>query len=690
MTSQATAAPAAEKRDMPMQLREAQIMPATFNDADNTVECVWTTGAQVRRYDYWNDTDYDEALSLDAGAVDMSRFDAGAVPVLDSHRSYGGIGAQLGIVASAQVQNGKGTAVLRLSQRPDLAGVVQDIKAGIIRNISVGYAVNKYQVTPANARDDGGTVPLYTAVDWTPMELSFVTIPADVDAGTRAHQQRSQAVRPCEFIRAAAQSTQEQTMSNPQGGTNPTPANPQPSDEAARAAAEAQAREAAAAAERERSAEITALCKRFNITDKAETFIRENKTVQQVKDFILEQRAQEDATPRHPNVRGIHTTQDAVETQMRGLEEAILHRIDARTKITDNGRQFRGMSLLELGREFLESRGVSTRGMDRMTLAARMLHFRDDRQFRSAIMQERDGAGYMVTADFASLLANVANKRLRNVYEENPGTYTRWARRAPNAPDFKSMSVIQLSAMPDLLQTNEAGEFKYGALSDGAETYSLLTYGRIVALSRQAIINDDLRGFDRILAGFGGSAARLENRTVYAQLTANANMADGHALFDNTNHGNYGTGAGSALQASALATARTAMRKQKGLQKEELNLVPTTLIVPAALEQTAYQLTSANYTPTKQSDVSEFRSGGRTALDPVVEPVLDAASATAWYLAASNGQVDTVEYCWLDGAEGPMVDTQVGFEVDGIQFKCREDFAAKVIDYRGLYLAAGA
>jgi hypothetical protein len=271
-----------------------------------------------------------------------------------------------------------------------------------------------------------------------------------------------------------------------------------------------------------------------------------------------------------------------------------------------------------------------------------------------------------------------------------------WARRAPNAPDFKAMSVVQLGAAPDLLQTNEHGEFKYGGMTDGKETYSMLTYGRIVGLSRQAIVNDDLRGFDRLMTAFGDSAKRLENRTVYSILTTNAALADTGALFNATavttagGHANLLSGGGSVLASAGLISARTAMRKQKGLQSEELNIVPATLIVPAALEQTAYQLTSSDFVPATTSAVNEFRRGGRTALEPVVEVLLDANSATAWYLAANPNSVDTIEYCYLDGAEGPVIESEVGFEVDGMSWKCRLDFAAKAIDFRGLLKSAGA
>lgn len=667
--------------NMPVMNRAAMLVPTTFNEADNTIEVVWTTGASVRRYDWWNDTPYDEELVVTPEACDMSRFDAGTVQVLDNHQVYGGVSSILGVATRGTIENGEGRATLRLSTRPEMAGIVNDIKAGVIRSISFGYRVTRYEITRAMDRTDGVNVPLYRAVAWQPNEISFVTVPADADASTRSAPQGG---HPCEFITRApaqqSQPSQEDPMTTatqtgapttaPTEATRTVPAPAAPAPAATDVAAQA-AQEAAT-----RAADITELCARHNVGSLAVTLIRANSTMDQARAAILEERVRLDAaTGGNRNVR-IETVRDEHQTRLNGISEAIMNRVNSRAELTDNGRQYRGMSLLEVGRDLLESCGVQTRGMDRLTLATNMLSFRS--------------GGMMTTSDFASLFANVANKRLRQAYEENPGTYQIWARQAPNAPDFKSMSVVQLSGAPDLLQTNEHGEFKYGSMTDGAESYKVMTFGRIVPLSRQSIINDDLRGFDRLVAAFGGSAARLENRMVYSQLTANANLADGNALFEATTHKNIATGAGSALQFSALTTARGAMRVQKGMQGEELNLTPSYLIVPASLEQTAYQLTSSNYVPAKQSDVNEFRTGGRTSLEPVIEPVLDAVSATAWYLASNNGQVDTVEYCYLDGAEGPVIETQAGFEVDGLSYKCRLDFAAKAIDYRGLYKAAGA
>ena len=669
------AAPGAQRQQnaMPLQHRAAMVQPASFNAEQNTVRVMWSEGVRVRRYDWWNDRVYEEELVVTPESVDMSRFEAGAVQVLDSHNGYG-VRSILGIAQRGWIENGQAWADLRLSRREELAGIVQDIRDGVIRDVSAGYSVERYEITRAIDRTDGGTVDLWRAVRWTPQEISFVPVPADPAAGTRSQAQQG-AQFPVEFTRAMPAIQQEPTM--PQGTQAGNDTTPAADNQAALAAAEA-----ARAAEAQRSADITELCARHGVAQLAAGLIRGNSTVDAARSAVLEELARRDAASGgHTNVRGIQTVTDETETRLQGMEEALMLRVDPRAKMTENGNQYRGMSLLEMGRDYLEFRGVRTRGMDRMHLAGQVLQFRSP--------------GMMSTSDFANLLQNVATKRLRRGYDVSAPSYRRWAREAPNAPDFKSMSVVNLAGAPDLRQVNEHGEFTYGSMTDGKETYSLITYGRIVAFTRQAMVNDDLRGFDRLVGAFGDSAARLENRTVYSILTANAALADTGNLFNATavttagGHANL-TSSGTAISLTSLNVGRTMMRLQKGLQSEELNVAPRYLIVPATQEMLAYQYTSANYVPTAQSGVSEFSSGGRSALEVVVEAYLDASSTTAWYLAADSAQVDTVEFCHLEGATGPVIESEMGFEVDGMAMKCRLDFAAKAIDFRGLYKNVGA
>jgi hypothetical protein len=681
------------RMDMPAQMREATLLPSTYSKDDASIDLAWTTGVMRRTYDWMTDVIYDEELVVDESSVNMTRFNAGTLQVIDGHKARDGVRAILGIARNAWLKDGTGYARIQFrTSTPELAAIASDAGEGLLRAISFGYSVEEYQIIPAAMRTDGAKVPLYRATRWTPQEISFVAVPADPHAGTRSQtpaQGHSTTATPCEFVRAANAQPQEPSQMPATINTTVVSQN----DDQTRAAADAAGAQAAAAqaaaqtaaAEAAtRSADITDLCTRHGVPALASGLIRGNSTLDQARAAVLEEIARTDsARGGHVNVGAgsVRTVQDEVQTRMQGMEEAILSRMDSSVKLTDNGRRFRSLGLLEMGRDYLHARGVSTVGMDKMRVASEMLNF-------------RSGAGMHTTSDFASIMANVANKRLRNAYDENPGTYAMWARRAPNAPDFKNISVAQLSGAPELLRTNEHAEFTYGTMRDGAETYAVLTHGRIVSLTRQAIINDDLRAFDRMVGAFGNSARRLENRLVYAQLTANANLSDGVALFSTATgaraQANVQTGAGSALQLSSLSAGRAQMRLMRGLNDEELNIAPAYLIVPAALEQTAYQLTSANYVPATTSAINEFRAGGRTAVMPVVEPLLDAASATQWYLAASSSQVDTVEYCYLDGAEGPVIEQEVGFEVDGVSYKCRLDFGAKAVDFRGLHRAAGA
>ncbi len=72
----------------------------------------------------------------------------------------------------------------------------------------------------------------------------------------------------------------------------------------------------------------------------------------------------------------------------------------------------------------------------------------------------------------------------------------------------------------------------------------------------------------------------------------------------------------------------------------------------------------------------------------VVDPRLDAKSATRWYLI--GGGFDGLWVSYLEGSTGPQIDTKAGFEIDGVQLRVRLDFGAAFIDHRGWYSNAGA
>ena len=235
------------------------------------------------------------------------------------------------------------------------------------------------------------------------------------------------------------------------------------------------------------------------------------------------------------------------------------------------------MSLLDMAKDSLEACGVNVRGWNKDRIAA------------AALRGEYFDGGAQTSTDFPGILANVANKSLRQAYQAWPQTFKAFSRQV-TAPDFKDINRPQLNDVPALQQLNEKGEYHRANLTDQNQNYKLATYGEIVSITRKTIINDDLRAFTRVPQQLGVAAAQMESNTAWGVVTGNQVMqADGLTLF-HASHNNLETGSGSALGETPLATARAQMRLQKGPKGTTLNLVPRFLAVPAALETTASQL----------------------------------------------------------------------------------------------------
>ena len=159
-------------------------MPAEVTEENNrSFEVVFGTETEgVMRYDWARDEVFVEVLDFSPESVRMQRFEQGVVPILDNHDRYGGVRSQLGIAENARLEGQKGIATIRFSNRSDVDGIVQDVRDGILRGISVGYKVNKYKRDGKTA--DG--VPRRRAVDWEPLEISLAPVPADGESRVRA------------------------------------------------------------------------------------------------------------------------------------------------------------------------------------------------------------------------------------------------------------------------------------------------------------------------------------------------------------------------------------------------------------------------------------------------------------------------------------------------------------------------
>jgi hypothetical protein len=256
-----------------------------------------------------------------------------------------------------------------------------------------------------------------------------------------------------------------------------------------------------------------------------------------------------------------------------------------------------------------------------------------------------------------------------------------------DAVDFRALTTIKLSEAPQLLENKEGAEIKHGSRAEAKESFKLKTYTRMFSLSRNAIINDDLHAFADANAAFGRGAAQTEADLLVALLTANSgngvNLDDGSSL--------YGTGAtrlnkaasGGALSVTTLGAGRQALRDMKDLDgKTPISSTPKYLVTGSALETQAEQLLH-ELSAVQVSDVNPF--AGRLTL--AVEPRL---TGNAWRLFADPAEIATLMVAYLNGVDGPQVDTQLGWDVLGVEVRAVLDFGCGVNDFRGTYLNPGA
>lgn len=168
-----------------------EIRASSFDEDKRTIDLIWSTGAKVRRYT-WRDGAIDEELSMNPNHVRLDRMRNGA-PLLNTHASYN-LSNVIGttVPGTVRVEGGKGLVTVQFSRRPDVEGIVQDVRDGILRNISVGYRVLKVEKTEG----EDGDVPVWRVVDWEPQEISIVPIPADPGARMRSADRGAEELSP--------------------------------------------------------------------------------------------------------------------------------------------------------------------------------------------------------------------------------------------------------------------------------------------------------------------------------------------------------------------------------------------------------------------------------------------------------------------------------------------------------------
>jgi len=203
-------------------------------------------------------------------------------------------------------------------------------------------------------------------------------------------------------------------------------------------------------------------------------------------------------------------------------------------------RDLRGMGLHELFYHVIHAAGGHARP-GRMTDDTIRTAFESDRTLRAA------GGGFS-TISLSRILSNVANKALLEAYSAVESVAVRICAQA-DVNDCKQVTRYRMTGQGTFEKVGPHGELKHAQLTEEACTNQIDTYGKIIALTRQMIINDDLGAFLQIPRVLGRQSALAVESAVFTLLLSNPG-----GFFSTTNK-NFSSGASSALQINALTLA---------------------------------------------------------------------------------------------------------------------------------------
>jgi HK97 family phage major capsid protein len=171
------------------QARAASFDRSTVDREARTCELAFSSEEPVERW--WGV----EILGHAAGEMDQAWIGGGTAPLLMDHNTRD----QIGVVESVTLgADRKARATVRFSKSTRAEEIMQDVADGIRGNVSVGYELLELRLE----KEEKGKPPVYRAIRWNPLEVSFVAVPADQTVGAgRDADPTIPAPKPKEMVR---------------------------------------------------------------------------------------------------------------------------------------------------------------------------------------------------------------------------------------------------------------------------------------------------------------------------------------------------------------------------------------------------------------------------------------------------------------------------------------------------------
>ena len=422
-------------------------------------------------------------------------------------------------------------------------------------------------------------------------------------------------------------------------------------------------------AERQRCADISALCREFNIsTENEKSFIEKGNSIDSVRSFILDE-IKKNGSPIATNAT---VTEDEGDKFRNAASDALLMRAGIELeKPADGANELRHMSLRDLAIECMKD---TESGLSRMS---------SDEIFNIAQRQF-----FNPTSAFPAMLDNTINKAYVEGHKKVAVTFDRITKKG-TLKDFKIANNNYLAGpVGEFKRVPESGELKHDSYKDvKLPTRKLETYGRQFTLTRQAFINDDIDLITKMPAKYAASARKTINTQVYEILVNNPAIYDGTALFSKA-HGNL-INTGTGITKESMQAMILALQSQKNEFEEAIIIRPAKIVVPVGMTFEIYTLFNSptiNTSGNTQAANPLYRYANQ--IEIIEDPTINVLSggfgkAMPWFLLGANDDTDFIQVDYLNGQEVPTIRRSEVPGTLGFIWDIYLDWGISVMDFRG-------
>jgi len=293
------------------------------------------------------------------------------------------------------------------------------------------------------------------------------------------------------------------------------------------------------------------------------------------------------------------------------------------------------------------------------------------------------------TLTIADVVSNTANKFIMRGWDSVDQTALEIA-KIQNVRDFKTITTVSLTDSVIYEKVGADGEIKHGTLSDLTYTNKADTYARMLAITRQDIINDDLGALTDVPMKLGAGAMKKLNDifwTEYLGLVGASFFASGNS--------NINTGVATMTEAGLDATY-VIFKNQTNPDGTPLGAEPEILLVPTALEGAALRLVRSEQYITGtdgglQGSTNIWANRFRVLSSPYISnSSYTGYTAVGWWMLANPQLLPVIAIAALNGRVEPTVDTaEADFNVLGVQMRGYSDVGVADQEYRGGVYADG-